>query len=320
LMGVALPVALPFVAIGIKELVLLGVGAIATTLLVWSLTTPSGRVTWSRIRAWVETQVKAPVEYALNGIKRGLGEVAEAWDSFRKGLKGYIDWAFDYLWKMHDWIMGHIYDYVVPRIAVLENWRKAFAGWFHREIEAKLRSGLQQLAELWVQFRQGVLKVLPEMQQKLSYYGRWIIDFGERKILEISAELAKLKEVVTANYLRFTKWLDEIKAGVKSFGLELVKGLTSDVLPRIGSVLKDFAGMVAKATGLATLISAIGALLNRLFDEIARELKPDIDFLTMFELDPLLLAYLRITKSVVIDRADEIMNSLLDSYNRIMKA
>jgi len=149
LMGVALPFALPFVAIGIKEVVFWAVGAIATTVLVWSLTTPSGRVTWSRIRAWVETQIKAPVEYALNGIKRGLAETAEAWDSFRKGLKAYIEWAYDYIWKMHDWIMAHIYEYVVPRIATLEKWRIDCAAWLHKVIEANLLYALRSLAELY---------------------------------------------------------------------------------------------------------------------------------------------------------------------------
>jgi len=319
LMGVALPFALPFVAIGIKEVVLWAVGVIATTVLVWSLTTPSGRVTWSRIRAWVETQIKAPVEYALEGIKRGLAETAEAWDSFRKGLKAYIEWAYDYLWKMHDWIMGYIYAYVLPRIATLEKWRVDCAAWLHKVIEANLLYALKSLAELWTIVNHYILRTLGELEAWRTACVKWLHTYIEKLLLQTRIELNLLKEVVRGGFEQVNKRFEEIKAGVISLGLEVVSGLTSDVLPGIWDVMKDFANKVAKATGLATAIGAVGTLINRLFDEMGRELKPDVDFLTEIELDPLLLAYLKLTKPAVIDRADELLNALVDSYNRIMR-
>jgi len=162
-----------------------------------------------------------------------------------------------------------------------------------------------------------ILRALKELQAWRTACANWLHAYIEKLLLQIRVELNLLKDMVLTGFEHINKRFEEIKAGVLSLGLELVKGLTSDVLPGIWDVVKDFAGKVAKATGLATVISAVGALISRLFDEMARELQPDIDFLTDLEIDWLLIAYLKATKPVLIDRADELFNAILDSCRKV---
>ena len=83
--------------------------------------------------------------------------------------------------------------------------------------------------------------------------------------------------------------------------------------------MKNLAASLAKATGIPAILSVVGAWFASLFDNIAKELKADMDFLDALELDWLLIAYLGITKPVLIDRADEVLNVLFSSFKQIAK-
>jgi len=117
-----MPIALPLVAISVKPLIIGALGTVTAVILGWYLSTPRGIVTWRRLVFWVETQIKAPVEWALSGIKKGLREAAEAWERFRMALSGYVDWVYSYIWKMHDWIMWKYWNVVIPWLQSLQTY------------------------------------------------------------------------------------------------------------------------------------------------------------------------------------------------------
>ena len=314
-----MPFALPFTVIAIKDILLPALGVVTAAIVGWYLTTPSGLVTWRRLVSWAEQQLKKPVEWALNGIKNGLREVAEAWESFRWALRTYVQEVFDYIWKMHDWIMGHIYAYVVPRIAVLEQWRRDAAAWLHNYIEATLLTLVQWRYAVANWLHTHVVPRISALEAWRANVVAWLHNYIERLLLQTVAGLEAFKQATAKAFQDVWETFRSIRAGVLGLATSLLQGITTDVLPNVWELMKNLAASLAKATGISAILSAVGAWFASLFDSIARELKPDMDFLDALELDWLLIAYLGITKPVLIDRADEVLNVLVSSFNQIAK-
>lgn len=314
-----MPFALPLVEIAIKPLIIGALGAVTAVILGWYLSTPSGLVTWGRLVSWVETQIKAPVEWALSGIKEGLKEAAEAWERFRWALSGYVDWVYSYIWQMHDWIMWkywnvvipwlqflqtylddvrrYVYDTLAASIAALTSWRYAVAYWLHYYLEAKVIA-----LENW---RYAV--------------ANWLHSYIERLLLQTVAGLETLRQSTAEAFDDVWKAISSLREGAISLGLSLVKGITSDVLPNIAELIRSLGISLSRAIGIPAILSTLGAWISSLFDSIAKELQPDIDFLDNLELDWLLIAYLQYTKPLVIDRADEVLNTILDCAKAVVK-
>ena len=314
-----MPFALPFTVIAIKDILLPALGIVTAAILGWYLTTPSGLVTWGRLVSWAEQQLKKPVEWSLNGIKNGLREVAEAWESFRWALRTYVQEVFDYIWKMHDWIMGHIYAYVVPRIAVLEQWRRDAAAWLHNYIEATLLTLVQWRNAVANWLNTYIAPKISALEAWRADVVAWLHNYIERLLLQTVASLEAFKQATARAFKDVWETFRSIRAGVLGLATSLLQGITTDVLPNVWELMKNLAASLAKATGIPAILSAVGAWFASLFDSIARELKPDMDFLDALELDWLLIAYLSITKPVLIDRADEVLNVLVSSFNQIAK-
>jgi len=312
-----MPFALPFTIVAIKDILLPALGIVTAVVLGWYLTTPRGLVTWGRLVSWAEQQLKKPVEWALNGIKNGLREMAEAWDSFRLALKTYVQEVFDYIWKMHDWIMSYIYAYIVPRIAVLEQWRRDAAAWLHNYIEATLLT--------LVQWRYAIANWLYTVIEPKIYalevwkanVAAWLHNYIEKLLLETVASLETFKQATARAFQDVWEAFRSIRAGVLGLAASLLQGITTDVLPNVGEMLKNLAASLARATGIPAILSIAGAWLASLFNNIAKELKADMDFLDTLEFDWLLTAYLSITKPVLIDKSDEVLSVLYNDFKKI---
>ena len=314
-----MPFALPFTVIAIKNILLPALGIVTAAILGWYLTTPRGLVTWGRLVSWAEQQLKKPVEWALNGIKNGLREVAEAWESFRWALRTYVQEVFDYIWKMHDWIMGHIYAYVVPRIAVLEQWRRDASAWLHNYIEATLLTLVQWRYDITNWLHTYIVPKIYALEAWRANVVAWLHNYIERLLLETVASLEAFKQATAKAFQDVWEAFRSIRAGVLGLATSLLQGITTDVLPNVWELMKNLAASLAKATGIPAILSVVGAWFASLFDNIAKELKADMDFLDALELDWLLIAYLGITKPVLIDRADEVLNVLFSSFKQIAK-
>jgi len=314
-----MPFALPLTTIAIKNILLPALGVVTAAILGWYLTTPSGLVTWGRIVSWAEIQLKRPVEWALNGIKNGLRQVAEAWESFRWALRAYVQEVFDYIWKMHDWIMDHIYAYVVPRIAVLERWRLDAAAWLHNYIEATLVSLVRWRYDVAAWIHTHIEPKIYALEAWRVDVAAWLHNFIERLLLQTVANLEAFKQATAKAFQEVWETFRSIRAGVLGLATSLLQGITTDVLPNVWELMKNLAASLAKVTGIPAILSVVGAWFASLFDSIANELKADMDFLDALELDWLLIAYLGITKPVLIDRADEVLNVLFSSFNQIAK-
>jgi len=238
-----MPFALPFTIVAIKDILLPALGIVTAVVLGWYLTTPRGLVTWGRLVSWAEQQLKKPVEWALNGIKNGLREMAEAWDSFRLALKTYVQEVFDYIWKMHDWIMSYIYAYIVPRIAVLEQWRRDAAAWLHNYIEATLLT--------LVQWRYAIANWLYTVIEPKIYalevwkanVAAWLHNYIEKLLLETVASLETFKQATARAFQDVWEAFRSIRAGVLGLAASLLQGITTDVLPNVGEMLKNLAAI-----------------------------------------------------------------------------
>lgn len=314
-----MPFAFPLVAIAVKPLIIGALGVVTAVMLGWYLSTPRGRVTWGRLVYWVETQIKAPIEWALSGIKKGLRETAEAWERFRRALSGYVHWVYRYIWQMHDWIMWKYRNIVIPwlqslqtyldnvrryvystlaaTVAALTSWRYAVTHWLHNYLEAKVLA-----LESW---RYAV--------------ANWLHSHIERLLLQTVAGLETLRRSTAEAFDDVWKAISSLRKGAISLGLSLVRGITSDVLPNITELIRSMGVSLSRAIGIPAILAALGAWINSLLDSIARELQPDIDFLDNLEFDWLLIAYLQYTKPVVIDRADEVLNTILDCAKAVVK-
>lgn len=314
-----MPFALPLVTIAIKPLIIAGLGVVTAAVLGWYLSTPKGAVTWKKIVAWADTQIKAPVEWALKGIKEGLKNVAEAWERFRKALSGYVDWVYDYIWKMHDWIMWKITGVVIPKIQILESWRYSVVKWLHSYIEVKVLN-----LEKW---KAGVVKWLHSyiepkvlLLEKWRYgVTNWLHGYIERLLINTMTGLQELKEAVSKAFEDVWKAINSLRQGAVELGLNLVRGITSDVLPNIEELIKNLVYSLSKAIGITGILSALGTWINSLLDNIAKELKDDIDFIDNLDLDWLLIAYLEYTKPVLIDEIEEVANIIFNCAKAVAK-
>ncbi|MGE4446556.1 MAG: hypothetical protein AB7C92_07925 [Synergistaceae bacterium] len=314
-----MPYALPFTVIGIKDILLPALGVVTAAILGWYLTTPRGIVTWWRLVCWAEQQLKKPVEWALNGIKNGLWEVAEAWDSFRWAFSGYLQEVFDYIWQMHDWIMNYIYDYVVPRIAALERWRLDLEAWLHNYIEAKLVSLVRWRYAVANWLHTYVVPRIYVLQACINNVLDYLYYYIERVLLDTVASLEAFKRATAKAFQDVWETFRSIRAGVLGLAASLLQGITTDVLPNVWELMKNLAASLAKVMGIPAILSVVGAWFASLFNSIAKELKADMDFLDALESDWLLIAYLGITKPVLIDRADEVLNVLYTCFKQIAK-
>jgi len=293
-----MPFALPFIPVAVSEIIIPALGVVAATVLGWYLSRPHGKISWSAIVSWAETNIKAPVEWVFEGIKDRFWETARAFHNLYWGVRYYTEKINDFVTNTRTHLREYVRDYAEAVANNVIEARKAVT----RRIWQSLH-GLEDYVN-WIRFT--LIK--------------WIRQHLEAKIAEVYTDLVWLKKATANSVNRLWEQLDSVRTGLLTLGMTLVEGITTDVLPNIDELTKDLARKLAKATGLGAIFTAIGAWIATLVNSIAKPLQAEMDFLERQELDWLLVAYLAYTKPVVIDRAPEVLNTLLESFSYIKKA
>jgi len=284
-----MPWAIPLVQIGIRELILPAIGVVTAVILGWYLTTPKGLVTWAGIVKWAEAQIKKPVEWALEGIKSGLRDVANAWENFRTALKSYVADTYDYIWKMHDWIMDHINYYVMPKIEALEDWRWDVSSWLHKYIEGAINELIEWKNYLMTNVINPILSRLFTLEAWRTSVSAWLHSYIEPLIYDTISKLDALKELMVQSFEDVWNVIQDIWNAIQ----DIWKSIQN-----LGKTLSDFMSQ---------------------FDEMAKELQSDSDFITNLDGDWLILAYLEIMRPVISNRMDDIINVINEGLNNVKK-
>jgi hypothetical protein len=314
-----MPWALPFVNIGLGTILLPALGIITVAVLAWYLTTPSGFVTWKKIRDWADVQIKQPVEEAFKGIKNGLKDVAKAWDDFRIGLKAYIQTAYDYVVNTRVYIMDYIYDHVLSRVRNLESWKDSFVKWIYGAIYADVLLLLSWKASFSNWVSNTIYSRLQSLEKWKTNFLTWIDTAIVKPLANAINDIKNLKKSLADMVESLSKTIDSVKAGLLVYVSTLVQSIGDDVLPNIGERLKDLASKLSKAIGIPSLLAIIGTWIGTLINDVAKRYKKDVDNLENLDIDWLLVAYLAITKPILIDRADDVINILADCYKQITR-
>jgi len=292
-----MPFALPFIPVAVSEILIPALGVVAATVLGWYLSRPHGKISWSAIVSWVETNVKAPVEWVFEGIKDRFWETARAFHNLYWGVRYYTE-------KINDFVTNtrtHLREYVRAYAEAVAN----------SVIEA--RKAVTR--RIWVS--------LHDLQDYVNWIRftliKWIRQHLETKIAEVYTDLVWLKKATSNSINRLWEQLDSVRTGLLTLGMTIVEGITTDVLPNIDELTKDLARKLAKAAGLGAIFTAIGAWIASLINSIARPLLKDMDFNDRLELDWLLLAYLTIEAPVLMKYSDDILNTLLIGFSGVKK-
>jgi len=293
-----MPFALPFIPVAVSEVLIPALGVVATVILGWYLSRPHGKVSWSGIVSWVETQVKAPIEWVFKGIKERFWDIARCFHNLYWGVRYYVDTARRFVINTKDYLKDYVWD-------AIHYMAEKFTSWIRRNVST-IWNSLKDLRDFVHYIRYTLITSLFEELTK--------------QIVSLSNTFDILKEWVTDKVKELTDSISLIKTGFVSFATAIAEGIFQDVIPDLRDIIKDFVRKAAKVTGISALLSYIGTWISSLFDEIAKPLKPDIDFLEKLDLDWLLIAYLIKTKPVLIDKADEILNLLMESFNTVKKS
>jgi len=293
-----IPFALPFLPIAVSEVLIPALGAVAITVLGWYLSRPYGKVSWSGIVSWVETNIKAPVEWVFKGIKEKF------WDIARCFHNAY--WAVRYFTEKIESFVSNV------RIHLREY----------------VRNYTEEVARNVIEIRKAVTRTIWISIHDLRDYVNWIVDTFvpsalsaiEGLVTKIAEDFFDFKAKTATSINHLWQQLSEVRTGLISLSMSLIEGITSDVIPNINELTRDLIRKLSKALGLEAIFSTFGIWLSSLFDSVAKPLKSDMDFLERLDFDWLLIAYLIHTKPVLIDKADEILNLLMESFNTVKKS
>lgn len=72
-----MPLALVLIPVGVVVLLVVGGVLVAQQNYQWSLSAPSGNTTWDNIVRWVDSNIRAVVDWAFKGIKSGVTEIVK---------------------------------------------------------------------------------------------------------------------------------------------------------------------------------------------------------------------------------------------------
>ncbi len=149
---------------------IIGVGAVSLATYVWSLSVPTGTLSWDNIVRWIDTNIRAVIDWAFGNIKKqfapllnGLGALVQAWGAVidfitvlptkLKGvgdtvLKSVVDSFIKPLQAAVDALKTVIIAALTSRVGVLETWRRAVADYIHGTIEKNIADAVSTIKTL----------------------------------------------------------------------------------------------------------------------------------------------------------------------------
>lgn len=225
-----MPFALPLISIAIEPIIIGALGTLTAIILGWYLSTPRGRLTWANIVRWADVQLKRPVEWALNNIKVGLKNAANAWDDFRYALKSYVQSVDNTFAHTRSWVISYIHQWIWPAVRALERWRVDAAAWLHKVVEARIRT-----LENWrVDATAWLHKVIEARIKTLENWRTAFIDWLRSVLLVQMLDLMiwrnNLEDRLNKSFTQVWKTISSIRQGVINLGASIAYAIASGVL------------------------------------------------------------------------------------------
>jgi len=314
-----MPFALPFVTIGIKEILIPLVITTAVTVLGWSLVSPQGRLTWGNIIRWIDHNVKQVVEYIAKTAKEGFRKLSWEFYYLASVFKSFIntlEWKF---YAVRSYILSYLYSVVIPRIWRLEQWRIDAAVWLHSYIEANLIKLMKWRIDIaaWLHsYIQANLIRLMKWRIDISDYIHNVI---ERNITALTLSLHQVRGTLWS----LEEWVKKEIDALKSFGLSFVYSLSA-TLGQVFALdtkeaLKEYFRKFAKAVGITSVISVIFDAIGKLTGKSAQEAIETIDYVDSLGIDELYLAWVKLVSPVLIGDFKELTSAVSQSFNSIVR-
>jgi len=314
-----MPFALPFIAIGVKEILIPFLITTAVTVLGWSLVSPQGRLTWGNVVKWIDHNVKQVVEYIAKAAKEGFRRLSWEYYYLARAFESFIntlEWKF---YAVRNYILSYISSYVLPRILTLEQWRIDAAAWLHSYIEANLIRLIEWKNNIvaWLHYY---------IEANLVQLIKWRIDVAAyiHNVIEKSIDALSLGlHQVRGRLWSLEGWVKGEIDALKSFGLSFVTSLSATLGQAfaldIKGLLKEYSQRFAKAVGITAVISLVFDAIGKLTGKAAQEAIESLDYVDSLGIDELYLAWCKLTAPVLIGDFKEWTATISQSFDSIVR-
>jgi len=314
-----MPFAMPFVAIGVKEILIPFLITTAVTVLGWSLVSPQGRLTWANVVRWIEYNVKQVVEYIAKTAKEGFRRLSWEYYYLARTIESFIDtleWKF---YAVRKYILSYTSSYVLPRILTLEQWRINAAAWLHSFVETNLIKLINWKADVVAWLHSYIeAKIISLIQWRIDV-SAYIHNVIERSIKALSLELHQVRGRLGS----LEGWAKGEIDAIKNFGLSFVNSLSVTLgqvfTLDVKRLLKEYSQKLAKAVGITAVISLILDALSKTTDKAAKEAIDSIDYADSLAFDELYLAWCKLVAPVLIGDFKEWTAALSQSFDSIVR-
>ncbi len=274
-----MPLALVLIPVGVVVLLVVGGVLVAQQNYQWSLSAPSGNTTWDNIVRWVDSNIRAVVDWAFKGIKSGVTEIVKGLGLTYDSLAVLVDFVKALPAKSKGvaeiLIAAAIFSNVTPVKKMAEN--------LQANINTVIKADISSLKTSVATLIRAVTVTLPA------------------RILLAETAIQSIKVWISGEYIRTisnlnTRIADIIKSISTAISrIAALEALVSGKITRIITVElpAQIAGVVKRVAGLETLISTTLMPMFNQFNEWKKWLKELIDAL----------------KEIVEETADDVLES-----------